>query len=79
MHALFGACFFIATRRKKRMRAFNEVFGILMMIFACVLFVITMAKAFLGHLALWQWIALVTCEIVLFALAAQIYDETLSE
>ena len=40
---------------------------------------ITMGKAVAGHLALWQWIALVTCEIVLFALAVQIYEDTLQE
>ena len=61
------------------MRAFYEVFGVLMMIFACVLFLITMGLAIAGDLALWQWIALVTCEILLFSLAAEIYDETLPE
>ena len=60
------------------MRAFYEAFGVAMAIFACVLFIITMCKAFMGDLALWQWIALVTCEIVLFALAVQMYEDTLS-
>ena len=61
------------------MRAFYEVFGVSMAIFTCILFLITMAKAIMGDLALWQWIALVVCEILLFALAAQVYDDTLSE
>ena len=61
------------------MRAFFEAFGIGIAIFACILFLITMGKAVAGDLALWQWIALVTCEIILFALAVQIYEDTLQE
>ena len=61
------------------MRAFYEAFSIGIAIFACILFLITMGKAVAGNLALWQWIALVTCEIVLFALAVQIYEDTLQE
>ena len=61
------------------MRAFFEAFSIGIAIFACVLFLITMGKAVAGNLALWQWIALVTCEIVLFALAVQMYEDTLKE
>ena len=38
------------------MRAFYEAFSIGIAIFACLLFVITMGKAFMGDLALWQWI-----------------------
>lgn len=61
------------------MKAFYEAFGIGIAILAGLLFVITMGKAIIGDLALWQWIALVTCEIVLFALAIQIYEDSLSE
>ncbi len=61
------------------MRAFFEAFSIGIGIFACVLFLITMGKAVVGNLALWQWIALVTCEIMLFALAVQMYEDTLKE
>ena len=61
------------------MRAFFEAFGIGIAIFACILFLLTMGKAVAGDLALWQWIALVTCEIILFALAVQIYEDTLQE
>ena len=40
------------------MRAFYEAFSIGIAIFACLLFVITMGKAFMElNLALWQWIA----------------------
>ena len=59
------------------MRAFFEAFSIGIAIFACILFLITMGKAVAGDLALWQWIALVTCEIVLFALCVQMYEDTL--
>ena len=51
------------------MRAFYEAFSIGIAIFACLLFVITMGKAFMGDLALWQWIALVFSEITLFGRA----------
>ena len=51
------------------MRAFYEVFGVSMAIFTCILFLITMAKAIMGDLALWQCIAL----------AVQMYENTLSE
>ena len=50
------------------MRAFYEAFSIGIAILTCLLFVITMGKAIIGDLALWQWIALVTSEIALFAL-----------
>ena len=33
----------------------------------------------MGNLALWQWIALVVCEITLFALSVQMYEDTLKE
>ena len=59
------------------MRAFYEVFGVAMAVFACVLFFITMTKAVAGDLALWQWIALVTCEILLFGLGVEMYEDTL--
>ena len=61
------------------MRAFFEAFSIGIAILACLLFVITMGKAFMGDLALWQWIALVVCEITLFALCVQMYEDTLKE
>ena len=61
------------------MRAFYEAFSIGIAIFACLLFVITMGKAFMGDLALWQWIALVFSEITLFALCVQMYEDTLKE
>lgn len=61
------------------MRAFFEAFSIGMAIFACVLFSVTMVKAFMGDLALWQWIMIVVCEIVIFALCVQMYENTLSE
>ena len=59
------------------MRAFFEAFSIGIAIFACVLFMITMGKAVAGHLALWQWIALVVSQITVFALCVQMYEDTL--
>ena len=61
------------------MRAFYEAFGIGIAIFTGLLFVITLGKAIIGDLALWQWIALVTCEITIFALAVQMYEDTLNK
>ena len=61
------------------MKTFYESFSVGIAILASVLFFITMGKAMAGDLALWQWIALVFCEIVLFALCVQLYENTLSE
>ena len=58
------------------MRAFYEVFGVAIAIFACLLMLLTTGLAMSENIGLSRWIIAIALEITLLALGVQLYESS---